>query len=201
MVPEMLWRDPMKTVERAIGETIRKLRKQRGLTLKELAKLCKCSAGFLSQIETGTVNPSLATLKSIADVLGISLGRIFSKNPTEDVNFSSLMKSDQRKTLTTGGGIQFQLLTRGVEVPFEFVLTKWPPGTTDGEVLHTHHGSECLFLIEGELDVQIGDDTYHLKPGDTITLKSSSPHRISNPGEKEALAIGVDSTPWIFSTK
>ncbi len=191
----------MKAVEKGVGETIRAFRKQQGLTLREMAKACKCSAGFLSQIETGTVNPSLATLKSIADVLGISLGRVFSKNPADDVGPSSLMKSDQRKTLTTQGGIQFQLLTRGVDVPFEFVLTKWPPETSDGEALHTHEGSECLFLIEGQLDIQIGDETYHLKPGDTITLKSSSPHRISNPGKKEALAIGVDSTPWIFSTK
>ena len=124
-----------------------------------------------------------------------------SKNPADEVNPSCLLKSDQRKILTTRGGIQFQLLTRGIEVPFEFVVTKWPPETTDGEALHSHAGSECLLLIEGELDVQIGEEVYHLRPGDSITLKSSSPHRISNPGKKEALAIGVDSTPWIFSTQ
>jgi mannose-6-phosphate isomerase-like protein (cupin superfamily) len=166
-----------------------------------MATSCNCSAGLLSQIETGAVNPSLATMMSIADALRISVGALFTENSANREATPRLMKPEERKTLTTRGGIQFQLLTRGIDVPFEFLLNRFPPGTHDGVDFHSHEGAECAFLIEGELDVQVNGDIYHLTPGDTITFNSGTPHKISNPGKKEAVVIWVDSEPFIFSTK
>lgn len=178
------------------------------MTLKDLAENIHCSAGYLSRIETGVVNPSLATLMNIAEALGVTVEELFHRQEPERRLLPSLMHSEERKTLMLKGGIQIQLLTRGVNSPFEFLLLRFPPGATDGigitttneeTDLHTHEGNECGLVIQGTLDVHVDDKVYRLKPGDTITFYSDSPHKISNSGDEEAAAIWVDSKPFIFS--
>ncbi|MFC1799243.1 cupin domain-containing protein, partial [Thermodesulfobacteriota bacterium] len=105
-----------------------------------------------------------------------------------------------RKVLTTQGGVQHQLLTHGMKLSFELVIVEIPPGASTGEFLYTHSGEECGFLLEGELSVETNDQVHRLKPGDSITLKSSIPHRVSNPGNQNATTVWVNSAPYIFST-
>jgi transcriptional regulator with XRE-family HTH domain len=191
----------MPKVSHGIGLRIRDLRKQKGMTLGEIARRCKCSSSLLSQIERGIVNPSFSTLKSIGDALETTLAQLVIEATTIEESSSSLMKQKERKMLTTEGGVQFQLLSRNVHVPFEFILNQWPPGASTGRQPYTHEGEECGFLLEGELEVEVNGKIQRMKPGDTVTLRSSTPHRISNPGKKKALAFWVNSIPWVFSIK
>jgi transcriptional regulator with XRE-family HTH domain len=191
----------MAKVTHGIGIKIRSLRKQKELTLSEMARLCKCSSSLLSQIERGSVNPSFSTLKTIGDALEISLAQLVMEASTMEESSSCLMKLKERKILTTEGGVQFQLLSRNVNVPFEFILNQWPPGTSTGKQPYTHEGEECGLLLEGELEVEVNGKIHQMKPGDTITLRSSALHRISNTGKKKALAFWVNSVPWVFSIK
>ena len=62
-------------------------------------------------------------------------------------------------------------------------------------------GQECGLLLEGELVVEVDRQVNHLKPGDSINMKSSLPHKLSNPGKQAARAVWVNSVPYIFSTK
>ena len=199
----------MKALNASSREQIRRLRKKRGLTLKELAAHCDCSPGYLSRIETGAVNPSVATLMAIAEVLGVTLDELFHSEPSSRKVLPCVMHPVERKTLTPKGGIQMQLLSRGIDVPFEFLQLSFPPGTTDGidlytnsegADLHTHEGVECGLVTQGVLDVQVDNKVYRLKAGDTITLHSNSPHKLSNSGDEKAVAIWVDSKPILFST-
>ncbi len=184
-----------------IGLKIRNLRRQKGSTLKQIASRCNCSTSLISQIERGIVNPSFSTLKSISDALGVSISELVSDLNKIETPMSCLMKSKERKVLITEGGVQFQLLTRDVSVPFEFILNIWPPGTSTGKEAYAHEGEECGLLLEGELAIEINGKVYRMRPGDTITLKSSTSHRIYNPGKKKAVAIWVNSIPWVFSTR
>ncbi len=191
----------MSKVSHGLGIRIRDLRKQKGLTLNEVARRCRCSSSLLSQIERGIINPSFSTLKSIGDALETTLAQLVVDASNLEESSSFLMNQRERKTLTTEGGVQFQLLTRNVHVPFEFILNQWPPGTSTGRQPYTHEGEECGLLLEGELEVEVNGKVFRMKPGDTITLRSSAPHRISNPGKKRALAVWVNSIPWVFSIK
>ena len=191
----------MHKVTHGIGIKIRSLRKEKGLTLSEMARLCRCSSSLLSQIERGSVNPSFSTLKAIGDALDISLAQLVMEAAAVEESSSSLMKLKERKILTTEEGVQFQLLSRNVNVPFEFIFNQWPPGTSTGKQPYTHGGEECGLLLEGELEVEVDGKIHQMKPGDTITLRSSAPHRISNIGKKKASAIWVNSVPWVFSIK
>ncbi len=191
----------MPKISHDVGRRIRDLRKQKGMTLGELAHRCKCSSSLISQIERGIVNPSFSTLKSVGDALEITLAQLVTETSSTEGSSSYLMKQKERKVLTTEGGVQFQLLSRNVNVPFEFILNQWPRGSSTGREPYTHEGEECGFLLEGELEVEVKEEIHRMKPGDTITLRSSAPHRISNPGKKRALAVWVNSIPWVFSIK
>ena len=191
----------MPTADNSIGKKIREARKQKGLTLAQLADRCNCSTSLISQIETGTVNPSFSTLKSIGEALGTDMAMLVAQHTAINSALISLMTTKERKTLTTEGGVKFQLLSRGVDISCEFVRNEWPPRTSTGKELYTHEGEECGLLLEGELEVETSQRIHRMKPGDTITLQSTIPHRVSNPGKKKAVAIWINSVPYIFAIK
>ena len=183
------------------GKKVRALRSQKNLTLQEMARITKRSVSLLSQIETGKVSPSFSTMRSIADALDISLSQLIVDEEESEARDSSLMEAQERKVLTTQGGVEHQLLSRNFALPFEFVSFEIPPGASTGEDFYIHDGLECGLLLEGALEIQVGDRIYRMKPGDTITLNSSIPHRFLNCGKKKVTAVWVNSTPMIFSTR
>ncbi|HTU01249.1 MAG TPA: cupin domain-containing protein [Candidatus Sulfotelmatobacter sp.] len=187
--------------EKAFGERMRGLRTEKQLTLTQLAKLTKRSVSLLSQIEAGKVSPSFSSMRLIADALEVPLGRLIADREPSETGRSSLVSPRDRKVLTTQGGVQHQLLSRSVAPPFEFISVELPPRSSTGESLYTHEGVECGLLLEGALEIQVGRKTYHLKPGDSITLDSSIPHNFINRGKRKARAVWVNSTPMIFSTR
>lgn len=188
-----------------IGKRIRVLRKEKGLTLAQLAKLCGCSPSLLSQIETNVINPSLNTIHTIADAFGVPLVNVVSEVkdteiPSDYKLIWSISDPDNRKVMTLkNGNVHFELLSRGISVPYEFVLCIYPPGACSGESLAAHPGEESGYLLEGELDVQIEEEIIHMTSGQTITILSTVPHRLINRGDKQAVAIWVNSTPFLFS--
>jgi transcriptional regulator with XRE-family HTH domain len=184
-----------------IGNKIREARKREGLTLAQLAEQCGCSTSLISQIETGTVNPSFSTLKTIGEALETDMAMLVARDTAINSALFSLMTPRERKTLTTEGGVTFQLLSRGVDISCEFIRNEWPPQTSTGKELYTHEGEECGLLLEGELEVETNQGIHLMKPGDTITLRSTIPHRVSNPGKKKAVAIWINSVPYIFAIK
>jgi len=60
---------------------------------------------------------------------------------------------------------------------------------------------ECGLLLKGELEIEVNGTVHHMKPEDTVTLLSSAPYRISNPGRKKPVAVWANSVLWVFSTK
>jgi transcriptional regulator with XRE-family HTH domain len=191
----------MKIDSEGLGKRFRDLRRQKRLTLARMAKMTRRSISLLSQIETGKVNPSFSSMQSIADALDVPLSQLILQDESAVENGHGLMKSRDRKVLTTRGRVEHQLLSRSLSPSFEFVINVVPPGSSTGKDLYAHEGLECGLLLEGELEVQVGEKKYSLKPGDSITLNSSTPHRLANCGTKKATAVWVNSIPFIFSTR
>lgn len=186
---------------KSFGENVRAIRIQQGLTLADLAEKTQRSVSLLSQIETGNVSPSFSSMQTIADALEVPLAQIISQESAAEEGEFYRISEPERKVLITQGGVQHQLLSRGLTLPFEFNILEIPPGVSTGDYLYSHEGEECGLLLEGELVLEIGRQTHHLKPGDSITMKSSLPHKLSNPGKQKARAVWVNSVPYIFSTK
>lgn len=184
-----------------IGQRIRDLRTEKGMTLGNLASKINVSPSLISQLERGGVNPSISLLKSIADALETPLPSLLEQGETKPDEPSPLMREKERKVLTTEGGVRFTLLSRNYDLGCEFIYNEWPPGSSTGKEKYVHEGVECGLLLEGELEVELEDRVYHLKPGDSITFRSDMPHRLNNKWKKTAKGIWVNSKPWIFSIK
>ncbi len=187
--------------DQGFGERVREIRSHKGLTLRDIAKVTKRSVSLLSQIETGKVKPSFASMRMIADALGVPLSRLIMDEDADETKESALMGLRERKILTTQGGVQHQLLSRNLALPFEFISVEIPAGASTGERLYSHDGVECGLLVEGALEIQVGRKVYRMKPGDTITLNSAIPHNLVNRGKRKARAVWVNSVPMIFSTR
>lgn len=182
------------------GAKVRTLRKQKRLTLAALAEKTGRSVSLISQIETGNVSPSFSSMQIIAEALGVTLGRMISDETLDEGGEFFILEPAARKILLTQGEVKHQLLSRGLPLPFEFNIVEVPAGTSTGD-MYSHAGAECGLLLEGVLEVEVNGKVNRLQPGDSITLKSSVPHRLSNPGKKSARAAWVNSVPYIFSTR
>lgn len=184
-----------------IGQKIRDLRNEKGMTLGDLAEKIKVSPSLISQLERGGINPSISLLKSIVDVLGTSLSSLLGEDEVKPDEVPHVMKERARKMLTTEGGVKFVLLSGNYDLECEFIINEWPPGSSTGKEKYVHEGIECGLLLEGEMELELEDRTYRLKPGDSITYRSDIPHRLNNRGKKLAKGVWVNSKPWIFSIK
>ena len=194
----------------SLGPRLRELRKQRGLTLRELAGRAGVSASLLSDIERGRVNPSVASFFSLANQLGVAPHGFFpggqptlrhdlqslaagaadprvasepadTARPPEEV--SSVVRASERAEIPLVGGIRWQRLTPAPEGAVEFIEMRYEPGASSGEAMHHHPGREFGLVLEGELTLELGFQRYRLSRGDSVAFDSTTPHRLSNQTE------------------
>lgn len=185
----------------SIGQKIRDLRGEKGMTLGDLAEQINVSPSLISQLERGGVNPSISLLKLIADVFKAPISSLLGEEETKPEEAPHVMKEKERKILTAEGGVRFILLSGNYDLGCEFIMNEWPAGSSTGREKYVHEGVESGLLLEGGMELELEDKTYHLKPGDSITFRSDIPHRLNNKGKKLARGVWVNSKPWIFSIK
>lgn len=191
-----------------LGQSIRSLREERRLSLRELARRVGVSPSFVSQIELGKASPSVGTLYSLLSVLGTTLddliGEPTSTGPTlveadgdgGDTPSSwpridePVQPADGRKRVEMSG-VAWERLTRDHDPYVDFLHVEYAPGSSScaPDQLMRHGGREYGYLLTGRLDIQVGFETYSLGPGDSIHFDSMTPHRLSNPSSEPCTAV------------
>jgi transcriptional regulator with XRE-family HTH domain len=175
----------------SIGEQLRELRQARGLGVRELARRVNITASMLSQIERGTVNPSVGTLFRLADALNTTTDYFFQTGGAIPTGEGPVVRQEERARIELSGGIMWERLTPTDEHDFEFMETVYPPGAVSAPEMMRHPGRDYGVLLEGVLDVTVGFTTHRLQPGDSIAFDASLPHRLFNPGPEAARTIWV----------
>jgi len=157
-----------------VGQRLRRIRLARQLTLSKVAAASGISEGFLSQIERGVGNASIATLRAIAATLGVEMRDLF--DDTADRRGFVLSRRD-RPILSFGAmGTKF-LLTPALDRNLEIFITELNPHGSTGEEPYTHGDSEeFLLVIEGHIEFQLGDHIFSLETDDSVCFRSSTPH-------------------------
>ena len=186
-----------------LGQSIRDLREQRGLSLRELARRVSVSPSFVSQIELGKANPSVGTLYSILSELGTTLDDLIGAQPVgsppELVDAppdtwapvaEPVQRAAGRKRLEMSG-VVWEQLTHDRDPYVDFLHVEYSPGSSScaPDQLMRHGGREYGYLLRGSLDIQVGFETYTLGSGDSIHFDSMTPHRLSNPYEEPCTAV------------
>lgn len=208
-----------------IGAKLRTARRQQELSLRELAARAEVSPSLLSQIENGKTNPSVLTLHNVATALDVPItyffpspdenGRqptmaIFSLNrhsgakhgesdlqvvTTAVERHSSVLHPNERIAIELMGGVRWERLTPTDEDNIQFLEIHYRPGAASGAAMSHHVGKEFGIVLEGELTLEIGFESYTLTKGDSIIFDSSTPHRLLNHGTETVRAIWIDMTP------
>ncbi|UCF99435.1 MAG: helix-turn-helix transcriptional regulator [Spirochaetaceae bacterium] len=176
-----------------LGSTIRRIRKEKLLTLKDVAHMTNLTESLLSQIENNKAQPSIASLMAISKALNTPIAFFFEQD--ESHTASPVLRSSERPVVHTISGITYYLLTQNVEeVQIEMLYAEYEPGSST-EVMHTHVGYECGIVLEGKLEVILNEDRYVLNRGDSITIPSSQPHNVINIYDGTTSAIWVNNPP------
>ncbi len=181
-----------------IGKEIRALRKDKKITMVELAKLTDFSQSYLSQIERGKVNPSVSALQKISHAFGIPMAYFFENKikPENNESTATVVKIDQRKGLVyPSSGVQYQLLTPNLKGNLEVLYITAEPGGETGRDKFMHDGEECGFVVQGIMEITVGNSTHRLNPGDAITFSSSEPHSWKNVSEEKLIAYWSVTPP------
>ena len=175
-----------------LGERLRAIRQLRRKTLKEVAGAAGISESFLSQLERGRTNATIATLQRLATALGIDVSDLFGAGAPRP----RVLRREARDFVAWGLLGAKALLTPKPFHSLEIVVARFEPGGSTGDEPYTHGDSEeLLIVVEGRVHVQLGADLYEVGAGDSVHYESSTPHRVSNPGEVAAEVLFVISPP------
>jgi transcriptional regulator with XRE-family HTH domain len=202
-------------VAEALGARIRHQRQAAGMTVRGLAAGIGVSPSLISQIERGRATPSVATLWSIATALGLPVSDLFSGSDVEierapaGVNGGSPVQvHETRKAITLAEGVRWERLTTAPDSELDFIYVVYPPGAAScaENALTRHGGREFGYVISGTLAVEMGFEEYILRPNDSISFESTTPHRLRAVGDKPAVAVWAvihrdgDARPDAFGT-
>jgi transcriptional regulator with XRE-family HTH domain len=193
----------MDHIVQGIGKKMLELRKRRKLTLAEMAKGVGMSPSMISQMERGMLRPSLETLIRVSEFFEVSPADLIDGaggvRRTHDL--TSVTHPIGRKAVVTKDNIRISLLSSKLEMGSEFILMEYPPNSSAGENKFTHEGIECGYVISGVVTVEVGNEVHNLEAGDSITYRSTRPHRTMNRTSETAVAVWMNSEPFIFTAK
>ncbi|HWF38907.1 MAG TPA: MerR family transcriptional regulator [Candidatus Acidoferrales bacterium] len=174
----------------SIGEQLRQLREKRGLTIFEAAERTGLSSSYLSSLERGQSNASVATLQKLSVFYETNVLAFFkdSKEPRK------LVRTQNRKQISNESGIQIELLASGSNM-MEPHLFRLAPGATSGGAYH-HEGEEFIFLLQGSCEICLDkQERYTLRQGDSLYFSSMQKHHWKNIGSKEAVLFWINTPP------
>ncbi|MEY3883742.1 MAG: hypothetical protein RLZZ379_1020 [Pseudomonadota bacterium] len=171
---------PNKALGRHLGSTIRKLRLDHNLTIADVSERAGISRGMLSKIENSIAATSLETLEQLANALGVTLSKLF-QNYNLPRGAAQLVKKDEGMEVVRRGtrvGHTYQLLAydQGPHKTFEPFLITLEDSCEEFPAFE-HPGTEFLHMLEGELEYRVGEETFVLKSGDSLTFQGEIPHR------------------------
>lgn len=181
-----------------IGTRLRHARLMQGARLKDVANQAGCSESLVSKIENNKLEPSLHVLGTLCAVLKIGLGDLFTQ---QEDDYPVVTRAGQRTPveaddfLRRGNGIRMERVipyTRGHLLQSNIHVVA-PGGASFG--LISHQGEEVGYLIDGEIELFVGDKAYRLSAGDTFCFRSEIGHGYRNLGATEARILFVNTPP------
>lgn len=193
--------------KRNIGETIRNIRLAKGITINEVAQKTGLTASFISQFERGLTQASIASMQKIAQAIGIHLSDLFneetaiaweastSRGAGTSANPIVVRKSERKKMSYPEPAKTVKYLLTGLAGKFEVIYSLVEPGGGSGELYVHDSDEECLVVLKGRMEVNVGGQLYVLEEGDAITFSSRIPHGWRNVGSETAELIWVIAPP------
>lgn len=182
-----------------VGEIIRKLRQEKGYSLRKLADLTGVSPATISQIENNKTSPNLILLKNISEALGETVIYLLAMGDDQTI---CLVRKEKRKKLIRNtlpeGDVLEEFLVENPRYKMEPAIITLPPKVVSPEVVH-HHGEEFIFVLEGRIGVILeGKGEFVLEKEDTLYYSSNIPHSFRNKLQDRESRFMIVATPPNF---
>ena len=176
----------------SLGQAMRRLRRRQGWILADVAARAGVSVSLLSQVERGLVDPSLDSLRDIAEALGTTPFRLLA----DDAPRSRIVRNGTaRKLMLAGSEVDMELLSPSLEGAFEIGRWTLQPGGATATQPRGHPGEEATLILAGRVVFELGDDAIELREGDLATYDARVPHRCVAIGSAPASGLFVVSPP------
>lgn len=182
-----------------IGGRLRHARLMKAMSLKDVAAGVGVSESFVSKLEHDKVQPSLAVLHRLVAFLGLNVAAMFNGD-AEDDGPRFFMRAGQRPTINMRlrpdmkGVVLERLIPQTRTSLLQVNIHQVDPGGGSHGMI-THVGEEMGYVLEGVLDLTVGDQSCRLFRGDSFFFPSEIPHGYVNPGKEVARILWVNTPP------
>lgn len=179
--------------DEATGARLRAIRTERRLSQRQLARQSGVANATVSQIEAGKLNPTVGMLKRVLDGIPMSLGEFFGKEG--DIEQRVFFRAAELTEIADGGISYRQVGANLSGSAIQLIRECYQPGATTGRHAMSHAGEECGIILNGRLEVVVGEQRATLSAGDAYYFKSDQPHRFKNPGNDPCEVISACTPP------
>lgn len=176
-----------------IGERLRRLRLESGLTQEELADRSELTKGFISQLERNLNSPSITTLMDILEALGTTISDFFNEKPSEQIVFNT---NDWFEKINDAYTIEWVIPNAQKNEMEPILVTLQPNGET--EIDEPHTGEEFGYVLSGKISLHIGRTKHIVNKGETFYFVANDRHCIKNESDKRSAKVLWVTTPPSF---
>lgn len=183
------------------GARLKQLRLKNGYTLTKLSEEIGCTASFLSQIERGLKEPSLAMLRKLSNSFSEPIFYLLSPDndaSPENTTSYSIVRAKERLPLTTPSlSIKSEAITttedQNSSHRMRGVIYKMAPGSYASEGLISHKFDECTYVLSGQIEIHFSDNIELLEAGDCIYIRELTIHNFKNCGDSDAILLAFSN--------
>ena len=192
---DLVNKHPGEDIQVNVGERVKAVRKKRGLSLDDVSLRTDIDISVLEKIEEGAVAPPLGVVIKLAKALEMKMGYFISG---ADVRPYTIVRGGDRKTVSRYDskkgkhyGYEYESLApHKKDRHMEPFLVTLEPSETEEE-RSTHDGQEFIYVLDGLMEVRLGEEIHVLEPGDAIYYDSTVPHLVKCHGRKKTRILAV----------
>ena len=180
-----------------IAARVRQIRAERGLSLEALSESASVSRSMISLIERGESSPTAVVLEKLATGLGVPLASLFDA-PAAPADPVSRRKDQVEWRDPASGYVRRNVSPPGFPSPLQIVEVVFPAGARVAYETGARPGvtHQQIWIIEGGIDLTLGEETYHLSAGDCLSMRLDRPTIFRNPADRPAryvVALATDA--------
>ena len=179
-----------------LGEKIKTLRTEKGLSLKNLSNKSGISAAAIHKIESNGIIPTITTMMKIADAIGKKVS-YFIEEEKKDNDVVFVPARNREPILTFKKGLDLQGIS--AKKYGDFIMTAAyamvEVGASSGRKSMKHRGEELIYCIQGKVEFHVKDKTYLLTQGDSLHFRTQLEHKWKNVGNIQAKLVWILAVP------
>jgi transcriptional regulator with XRE-family HTH domain len=176
-----------------IGLRLKTLRTAKGLSQRKLAANAGVSNATVSLIEHGRTDPSMGLLKRILDCLDVSFAEFFASAALGDEKY--FYSRDELSEISSGPISYLQVGSNLGGSQLQILYERYRPGADTGRSMLSHDAEEGGIILQGRLEVTVGEHVQTLSAGDAYRFNSRLPHRFRNTGNEDCVIVSACTPP------